>query len=335
MESKLTAARSATGKLMRPTRFLSLTGAVALAGLCVLAHAQHRIIVNYPPGGGLDATARMIAEKISENTGRAYVVENRAGAAGTIGAAALKGAPADGSILLFAPDSNISVYPHTVKKPAYVPLSDFVGIAHGGNYRIALAVGASVPAKDLRELVAWTKAQSAPAGYGTAGAGTNLHFFATLLTQATGANMNHIPYRGTAPALTDLVAGHVPAAVLPMGSMLSHGRSGKIRFLAQTGDDRSASLPDVPSFKELGYPMLAVSGWYGLFAPIGTPPDVINRFNDVVVKTMRTPEARERMRTFELDIREMPAAEFQATVKADTERWGPVIRSSGFTAAAE
>lgn len=320
---------------MRPTRFLKLIGAVALAGLCVVAHAQHRIIVNYPPGGGLDATARMIAEKLSEHTGRAYVVENRTGAAGTIGAAALKGAPADGSTLLFAPDSNISVYPHTVKKPVYVPLTDFVGIAHGGIYRIALAIHASLPVKDLRDLVAWTKSQTAPVGYGTAGAGTNLHFFATLLTQATGANMTHIPYRGTVPALTDLVAGHVSAAVLPMGSMLSHGRTGKIRFLAQTGDDRSASLPDVPSFKELGYPMLAVSGWYGLFAPIGTPSDVINRINDIVTKAMRTADVRERMRTFELEIREMPAAEFQAMMKADTERWGPVIRNSGFTAAAE
>jgi tripartite-type tricarboxylate transporter receptor subunit TctC len=316
-------------------KFARLTCTVVLAAVYSIAVAQHRIIVNYPPGGGLDATARLIAEKLSENTGRAYVVENRAGAAGTIGAAALKGAPADGSMLLFAPDSNISVYPHTVKKPTYLPLSDFVAIAHGGNYRIALAVTANTPAKDLRELVAWSKTQSAPIGYGTAGAGTNLHFFATLLVQATAANMNHIPYRGTVPALTDLVAGHVPAAVLPMGSMLSHGRSGKIRFLAQTGDDRSASLPDVPSFKELGYPMLAVSGWYGLFAPIGTPAETVNRFNDVVVKAMRTAEVRERMRTFELDIREMSTTDFQALVKADTERWGPIIRNSGFTAAAE
>ena len=310
-------------------------GALVRAAASTVAWAQHRIIVNYPPGGGLDATARMIAEKLSDHTGRSYVVENRTGAAGAIGAAALKSAPADGSMLLFAPDSNISVYPHTVKKPTYLPLADFVGVAHGGIYRIALAVSASAQAKDLRELVAFSKAQTAPMGYGTAGAGTNLHFFATLLVQATGAYMTHIPYRGTVPALTDLVAGHVPAAVLPMGSMLSHGRSGKIRFLAQTGDDRSASLPDVPSFKELGYPMLAVSGWYGLFAPIGTPVETIQRFNDVVVKAMRTPEVRERMRTFELEIREMAAADFQSMVKADTERWGPIIRNSGFTAAAE
>lgn len=307
----------------------------ALALHAQTASAQHRILVNYPPGGGLDATARMVAERLSEATGRSYVVENRAGAAGTIGAAALKGAAADGSVLLFAPDSNISVYPHTVKKPSYVPLSDFVGIAHGGIYRIALAAHAGVPAKDVMELAAWSKTQSGQVGYATAGAGTNLHFFGTLLVQVSGANMTHVPYRGTVPAITDLVAGHVAAAVLPMGSLLSHVRSGKIKYLAQTGDDRSVNAPDVPSFKELGYPMLAVSGWYGLFAPIGTPADVVNRINEVVVRTMQSQDGRERMRKYELEIRTMSAPDFQSMVKADTERWAPIIQKSGFTPSAE
>lgn len=299
------------------------------------ALAQSRIIVNYPPGGGLDATARMLAEKLTEGTGRSFVVENRTGAAGTIGAAALKGGPTDGSLLLFAPDSNISVYPHTVKNPSYVPLRDFVGVAHGGNYRIGLAVANAVPSRDLREFVAWSKAQPAAVGYGTAGAGTNLHFLGTLIVQVTGANMTHIPYRGTIPALTDLVAGHVQAAVLPLGSMLGHMRSGKLRFLGQTGDDRSASAPDAPTFKEAGYPALSISGWYGLFAPVGTPADVLNRYNEVVVKAIRTPDGRDRLRKYELDPREMSATEFQAMVKADTERWEPIIRSSGFTPGAE
>lgn len=321
--------------LHRATRAICVALILGLGSASATVFAQQRILVNYPPGGGLDATARMLAEKLSEATGRAYVVENRAGAAGTIGAAALKGATPDGSVLLFAPDSNISVYPHTVKKPAYVPLADFVAVAHGGIYRIALAAHNSVPAKDVKELAAWTRTQSAPVGYGTAGAGTNLHFFGTLLTQVTGANMTHIPYRGTVPAITDLVAGHVPAVVLPMGSLLSHVRAGKIKYLAQTGDDRSVNAPDVPSFKELGFPMLAVSGWYGLFAPAGTPADVVSRINEVVVRTMRSQEGRERMRKYELEIREMPAPEFQAMVKADTERWAPIIQKSGFTPAAE
>ncbi|MSQ70210.1 MAG: twin-arginine translocation pathway signal protein [Betaproteobacteria bacterium] len=316
--------------------WLSLVAA-ALAGtvLPAAAQTQNRVIVGYPPGGALNTVARLLADKLSDATGRAFVVENRAGAAGTIGAAALKGAPADGSTLFFGPDSNVSVYPHTVKKPVYTPLTDFVAIAHGGDYRIALAVHNSVPANDLRTFIAYTRAQPGATGYGTAGAGTNLHFYGVLIGQVTGANINHVPYRGTGPAIVDLVAGHLPATVLPIGSMMPHYKAGKIRFLGQTGDNRPSNVPDVPTFKELGYPSLAFSGWYGMFAPAGTPVDVINRYNDVIVKAFRTAELKERMQGYELEIREMSAAEFQTFVKADTERWGPIIRNSGFTASSE
>jgi tripartite-type tricarboxylate transporter receptor subunit TctC len=315
----------------------SLVAALALAGAAGLAAAQssHRVVVPYPPGGALDAMARLIADRLGDATGRRFVVENRAGAAGAIGSASVKGAPADGSALLFAPDSNISVYPGTVAKPAYVPLADFVALAHTGDYRISLAVHPSVPAGDLKSFIAWTRAQPAPVPYATAGAGTNLHFYGVLLTQVSGANMNHVPYRGTGPALVDLVAGHIPVTVLPMGALLPHVKGGRIAILAQTGENRSASLPDVPSFKELGYPMLAFSGWYGVFAPAGTPAEIVNRYNEVIVKAIRTPEIRERMRSFELEPREMTAAEFQAFVRADTERWAPIIKASGFTAASE
>jgi tripartite-type tricarboxylate transporter receptor subunit TctC len=322
---------------MKFPHWCSLLAAAALTALAGAAGAQApgRVVVPYPPGGALDAMARLIADRLGDATGRRFVVENRAGAAGAIGSASVKGAPADGSALLFAPDSNISVYPGTVAKPSYVPLSDFVSIAHTGDYRISLAAHPSVPASDLTSFIAWTKTQPGPVGYGTAGAGTNLHFYGVLFTQVSGAHLNHVPYRGTGPAVVDLVAGHVPATVLPMGALLPHVKAGKIRILAQTGENRSASLPDVPSFKELGYPMLAFSGWYGVFAPAGTSAEIVSRYNDAIVKAIRTPEIRERMRGFELEPREMTAAEFQAFVRADTERWAPIIKASGFTAASE
>ena len=314
---------------------LVFLAALAAVGVPALAQSPARVVVPYPPGGSLDAMARTIAAKLGEATGRTFVVENRTGAAGAIGSASLKGGPTDGSLLLFAPDSNISVYPPTVVKPAYVPLEDFVGIAHSGDYRISFAVHPSVPAKDLKSFIAWTKTQPGPVGYGTAGAGTNLHFYGVLFTQLSGANLNHVPYRGTGPAVVDLVAGHVPSTVLPLGGLLAHYRAGKVRFLAQTGESRSQTLPAVPSFKELGFPQLAFSGWYGVFAPAGTPADIVNRYNDAIVKAIATPEVRSRMLKFELEPREMSAAEFQAFVKADTERWAPIIKSSGFTPAAQ
>jgi tripartite-type tricarboxylate transporter receptor subunit TctC len=307
---------------------------LALSNLA-LAQAPGHVVVPYPPGGSLDGMARLIADKLSQATGRRFVVENRAGAAGAIGSATLKGGPTDGSMLLFAPDSNISVYPPTVKKPAYLPMTDFVAIAHSGDYRISFAVHPSVPATDLKSFIAWTRTQPGAVGYGTAGAGTNLHFYGVLFTQVSGANLNHVPYRGTGPAVVDLVAGHVPATMLPLGGLLPHYRAGKIRILAQTGDNRSPSLPDVPSFKELGFPMLAFSGWYGVFAPAGTPADIVARYNEFIGKAIAMPEIRERMRGYELEPREMSAPEFQAFVKADTERRAPIIKSSGFTAASE
>ena len=306
--------------------------ALSCALVCSLAFAQPtgRVIVPYPPGGALDAMARIMADRLSEATGRRFVVENRAGAAGAIGSASIKGAATDGSVLLFAPDSNVSVYPGMFEKPAYVPLNDFVAVAHTGDYRITLALHTSVPANDLKGFVAWTRTQGKPVAYGTAGAGTNLHFYGELFTQVSGANMVHVPYRGTAPALVDLVAGHIPATVLPMGALISQVKAGKIRIIGQTGENRSNSLPDVPSFKEAGFPALAVSGWYGMFAPAGTPGEIVERYNDVIVKAVRTPEVRERMRGFELEPREMSAAQFLAFVKADTERWAPIIKASGF-----
>ncbi|MGQ0654349.1 MAG: tripartite tricarboxylate transporter substrate-binding protein [Betaproteobacteria bacterium] len=315
-------------------RILLAAALMLVAGLAA-AQGAGRIIVPYPPGGSLDAMARYLAGKLADATGRSYVVENRSGAAGAIGSAALKGGPTDGTLLLLAPDSNISVYPPTVAKPAYVPLNDFVAIAHSGSYRIALAVNASVPANDLKSFIAWTRAQPGPVGYGTAGAGTNLHFYGVLFTQASGANLVHVPFRGTGPAVVDLVAGHLPSVMLPMAALIPHARAGRIRLLAQTAEDRPANLPDVPSFKEVGFPMLAFAGWYGLFAPAGTPADIVNRYNEIVVGTIRAPETRERMRSRELEPRGMSAAEVQAVVRADTERWAPIIRNSGFKPAAE
>jgi len=307
----------------------------SVAATVASAQSTGRVVVPYPPGGSIDTMARVIAGKLAEATGRSFVVENRAGAAGAIGSASVKGGPTDGSLVLIAPDSNISVYPATVAKPAYAPLEDFVAIAHTGDYRIALAVHPSVPAQDLKSFIAWTKAQPDGVGYGTAGAGTNLHFYGVLFAHVSGANMKHVPYRGSGPAVTDLIAGHIPAVMLPFGSQLAHLKAGRLRMLAQTGENRAASAPDVPSFKELGYPTLAFPGWYGIFAPAGTPAELVNRYNDVVVKAIRTPEVRERMRAVELEPREMSAAEFQAFVRADTERWAPIIKASGFTPGAE
>lgn len=313
-----------------------VTGCVlALVATSVAAQTNYRMLVGYPPGGAQNALARLLADKLGEAIGRPFVVDSRTGAAGVIAAEALRHSAPDGATLLMSVDSNISVYPHTTKKPAYNPPVDFVAVAHAGGYTLALAVAPNVGAADLKAFIASTRSETAPTGYGTAGAGTNLHFYGLLLAQATGANLTHVPYRGSGPAIVDLTGGHVAAVVAPLGNFTQLVRSGKVRVLGHSGNARAPSLPDVPTFREAGFPMLDLAGWFGVFAPMGTNPAIVARYNDVIVNHMRTPEMRKRMQDFELDIRDMSPQEFQGMVKADYERWAPIIRSSGFTASSD
>jgi len=312
-----------------------LAGVLSAAATAAIAQTQHRMLVGYPPGGAQDALARILADRLGTAVGRSFVVENRTGAAGVIAAEAVKNSAPDGATLLMTADSNMSVYPHTTKRPAYNPLSDFIAIAHTGGYSVALAVGSDVPASDLKSFIALTRSRGAPTSYGTAGAGTNLHFYGLLLARSTDANLTHVPYRGSGPTIVDLIAGHVTAAVLPLGTFAQHARAGKLRVLAHSGGTRSASLPDVPTFKELGFPALEVAGWFGVFAPAGTKPDIVAKYNEVIINHLRTPEVRQRMLGFELDTRELTPQEFQAMVKADYERWAPIIRNSGFTGSSD
>ena len=317
---------------MRKARIASVAVALALFSALVQAQGTARILSGFPPGGAVDALARVFAERLSEGLGRPVVVETKTGAAGQIAAEALKAAPPDGITLMIAPDSMFTVYPHTVKKPAYDTLNDFVAVAHTGSYPIGLAVGVRVPAGDLREYVVWAKSNPKNAAYGTAGAGTTLHFLGLMMEQATGIHFAHVPYRGVGPALTDVVAGQVPAVILPLGTVLQQARAGKVRILAHSGSRRSPLAPDVPTFKELGYPTLEATGWFGAFAPAGMKTELLSRYNDIFIQATRTPGVREKMRALDLEIREMTPAELASTLRAEYERWGAIIKASGFSA---
>jgi tripartite-type tricarboxylate transporter receptor subunit TctC len=317
-------------------RPLALCGALFFIALFCAASAQaqtYRVLVGYPPGGVQDQQARVLAEKLREGTGHAFIAETRAGATGQLAVDELLRAPADGLTLLMTTDSNVAIYPATVKKRSYTP-ADFAPIAHTGDYRMALAVGTGVPVSDLKSFVTWSQGAAGPVGYGTPGAGSILHFYGILIAQVTGARLTHVPYKGTGPAITDLTGGHVPAAVVPLGSLLPHAKAGKVRILGQTGDGR-ADASDVPTFRELGFGQLAASGWYGLFARAGTPPEVVSRYHDIVVKSLGSPEGAKRMRDWQLEPRSLTPAQFMDLVRADTQRWAAVVKASGFTLESE
>ena len=314
-------------------RFIRYFAAVMMLGSAgVQAQAPMRILSGYPPGGAVDTLARIFGERLAEALGRPVVVETRAGAAGLIASAALKNSAPDGATLMIAPDSSITLYPHTVKKPAFDTLNDFVPVAHVGSYPIGFGVGAGVPVADLREYVIWAKSSPKNATYGSGAYGSTLHFMGLMLGQATGVPLVHVAYRGVGPAITDVVGGQLPAVMQPLGTLLAQAKAGKIRILAHSGGRRTPAAPDVPTFKELGYPSLEIAGWFGMFAVAGTPAEIIARYNDIVVQATRTAGVRDKMRALDLDIREMSPAEIAAMLKFEYDRWGPIVRASGFSA---
>ena len=313
------------------TAVLAMAAATPGAVLGQGARAPGHMLVGFPPGGNVDVLGRLFAAELAQSEGRPVVVENRPGAVGQIAAQALKAAAPDGNTLMLAPDASLVIRPQTLKNPPFDPLADFAPVAHTGNWEMAFAVNAGVPAKNLREFAAWAKADPSRQVFGSAGAGGSTHFYGLMLAQAMGVELRQVPYKGAGPAITDLVGGHIPSAVQPLGTLLQQARAGKIRILAVSGNRRSETAPEVPTAVEQGYPSLGVEGWFGIFAPAATPHDTVARLNSVFVQAMRTPAVKERMRNLDLGIREMTPAEFGALVKSDYERWKPIIKASGFS----
>jgi tripartite-type tricarboxylate transporter receptor subunit TctC len=298
--------------------------------LPAIAFAQARMISAFPPGGAVDVLARVFAEELSKTSGRPMVVENITGAGGVLAMQALKVSPPDGNTLAAIVDSSLVVYPHTTAKPLYNALGDFTPIAHAGATVMALAIGSHVPATDLAGFIAWAKANPDKSSFGSSGAGATVQFYGGLIAQTVGIPLVHVPYKGVGPALVDMVGGQIAASIAPMGPLQPHLKSGKARALGHSGAGRIASAPDVPTFKELGYPALELPVWFAVIGPAGMKPDVAARLNETLVQAMRTPATRERMARLDLDVRELSAPEFAALVKSDYERWGRIVKASGW-----
>lgn len=312
----------------------------AAAGIVCLmtwtvAHAQVgqpvRIVMPYAAGSVGDAVARLIAESIRSALGTAVIVDNKTGASGRIGVHAVKMAPPDGSALLFTPIAPMAIFPSVYNHLDYDPVVDFTPISQLATFDFGLAVGPAVPAKTLRELVVWVKGHPSEASFATPGAGTLPHFCAVLLAKAAGIEFVHVPYKGNPPALADLIGGHIPMFVTSTQDLVEAHKSGRIRVLATSGSHRSPMLPDVPTFVEAGYD-IETTGWYGLYAPAGTPVSVTDRINAMVVSAVRTAAIKERMLAMGLIPTGTSGAELAAIQKRDAAFWAPAVHSSGFKA---
>jgi tripartite-type tricarboxylate transporter receptor subunit TctC len=326
-----------------PTRRHLLTasvGAFASAGMGLLTRAGAQtlkkpvhIIVGFPPGGGTDVIARILADRLRGPYASTVLVENKAGAAARIAVEYVKNAEPDGSVMLFTPDFPITVYPHSFRSLNYDSLRDFTPVSPAAKSMLTYNVGPAVPetVKTLAEFVAWCKANPGKASYGTTAAGGTPHFVGMMLANAAGVAMTPVHYRGGAPALQDLIGGHVPASVNPVSESLPQAKAGTIRILAVTGSRRSPFLPDVPTMAESGYNVV-VESWLGAFVPARTPAEIVNALSSAIREATASQEMKDNLARAGNEPHFQTPADFAATVKADVARWGPVVKASGFIA---
>jgi tripartite-type tricarboxylate transporter receptor subunit TctC len=308
--------------------------AFSAAGFVPQAIAQPRvktthILTGFTPGLP-DALARLIAGQMKDYA-ETIVVETRPGASGRVAAEAVRGAAADGSVILFAPLGFITLFPHIYKSLRYEP-QDFTPVSTAASFATLLMVGPKVPgeARTLADFVAWCRANPKHATYGTAGVGTTLHFIGAMLGRTAGFEFLHVPYQGRA-AIQDLLKGEIASAILPLGSSLGLVQSGELRALATTGPRRSSFLPDVPTMAEAGYPSLEDLTWYGFFVPAKTPADIVEKLNSAIQEALRTDEVRSGIAKLSVEIDAIPMGDFAQLIATESERWKAIVQATGFT----
>jgi tripartite-type tricarboxylate transporter receptor subunit TctC len=288
-----------------------------------------KIVVGFPAGGSVDVTARLIADKMQASLGMPVIVENKPGAAGRIAVEAVKGAPADGKTLLLTPVAMMSIFPTIYKNMRYDPVKDFEPISQLTVFEYAVAVGNQMPVKTVGELAAWAKANPQKAIYGTPAAGSLPHFFSVMFARSANIDLTHAAYKGSAPAMNELIGGHLPMLFDTAVDLTEMHKAGKIRVLATSGTKRAAILPDVPTFKEAGYKIEA-TGWAGLYAPAGTPADMVKKLNKAAVAAITQPDVKEKLAARGMAATGTTPAELARIQKADAELWAPAVKASGF-----
>jgi tripartite-type tricarboxylate transporter receptor subunit TctC len=290
-----------------------------------------KIVVSQSAGGSIDIAARLIGQKLGDALGKTFVVDNRQGANGMIAGDAVARAPADGYTLLMTSPSTLTINQFVYRKVPYDALKDFTPVVQTTSISFLLAVNAGSPYRTLAELVAAARADPGGIRYASAGTGNQSHLAAELLAAAAGVKMLHVPYKGEAQAITDLLGNQVDLIFGTMPALLPQVRNGKLRALAVGQTERSAAVPDVPTVVEAGYPTVLVSGWTGILAPAGTPAPIVQRLHDEVVKTLALPEVRETLSKAGAEPVGGTPEQFAAYIRTETVKWGGAVRQAGIT----
>jgi tripartite-type tricarboxylate transporter receptor subunit TctC len=288
-----------------------------------------RMIVGFAPGGGTDVVARVISQKLSEWYGQQVIVENRAGATGTIGADVVAKSAPDGYVLIMGHVNSHAIAPSMFKKLPYDALRDFAPVAYVGYVPNVLVVHPSVPAKSMKELIALAKSKPGGLNYASSGTGSTQHLAGEMFKQLASVDIVHVPYKGSGQAIGDLLAGTVAMNFDTMPPVIDHIKGGRLRALAISTPQRVGQLPDVPTFVEEGMSGFDVTNWYGVMAPAGTPREIVAKLNADINKAMQVPEVRARLEQVGTQLREGSAADFENFQKAEVAKYAKLVKEAG------
>jgi tripartite-type tricarboxylate transporter receptor subunit TctC len=319
----------------RRRSLLALAAAsAAVAALPLPATAQTgnaiRILVGFPPGGGTDAIARTLAEKLKDLLGHPVVVDNRAGAGGQIAAQALKAAAPDGTTLFLSHDHTVSILPLVTRSPGFDPARDFVAVAGFATFVNALAVSGGTPARTMPEYLAWVRSQGGKGNVGVPAPASVPEFLVKLIGQKYGLDLQAAPYRGSAPMIADMLGNQIGAGVGSIPDFIENHKAGKLRVLAVMGNARQAAVPEAPTFAELGLAGFEDVPYYGLFAPAGTPQAAIDRIGEALSKVVAMADVREKLTAMGLAVGYMPQQQLASRERAYTQAWAKIIKASGY-----
>jgi tripartite-type tricarboxylate transporter receptor subunit TctC len=287
-----------------------------------------RFISPFAPGGGADITARVIAQKLTDSLGQQVLVDNRGGAGGMIGVDLGAKAPPDGYTVVLGTIGNIAIGPSLYAKMPYDPIKDLVPISLAADALNVLVVHPTLPARNVKELVALARARPGQLYFGSSGPGATDHLAGELFNLLAGTKMVHVPYKGGAPAMLDLMSGNIQLIFATVATSISQIKANKIRALGMAGSKRFVLLPDLPTIAEAGVPGFAVNNWYGVFAPAGTSKDIVVRLNSDIVKILQMPDAKQKLLESGIEATPSTPEQFAAYIQSETKKWAKVVRDA-------
>jgi tripartite-type tricarboxylate transporter receptor subunit TctC len=319
---------------------ISRRSALALAGAALASPAVVRagtvlpdktlkILVGFPAGGGSDVMARFIAEALKQRTGRNIIIDNKAGASGTLAGEALKNSAPDGTTICYMPSATV-VQKLTMATIPFDPQTDLAPITLAGTVQTTYCVSPTLGVSSLKDYIEWLKRNPTRQNFGTTAMGSFTHFFGVMAGQAIGVPLEPVPYRGAAPLVADLQGGHVPAGCGGLTDFLEHHRAGKVKILFTSGEKRASAAPDIPTASELGYPSLRILGWYVFFAPPRTPPGLIEAWGSELRAALKLPEVEKKMTEFGLDVETSTPERVSQMMATDFARWKEILDSIGY-----